>query len=280
VASISLLYAIILGIVQGITEFLPVSSSGHLVIFQNLFGMKEPQVFLDVMLHVGTLAAVFIVFRGDILELIRAALRIAASRRLGGSASEKLLVALIVGSVPTALIGFLFAEQIERIFASMIAAGVGLLITGSLLMLTEWKQQEALSRATDGCGGVGVRQALVVGVAQGIAIAPGISRSGSTITVGLLVGLPRETAARFSFLLSIPAIFGALLFELKDYSPALSPGAAGGTAVFVGALVAAAVGIVSLTVLLKVVKQGKISLFAYYCWAIGALAVIAGIIKG
>jgi undecaprenyl-diphosphatase len=270
-----------LGFVQGVTEFLPVSSSGHLVIFQSLFGMDEPQVFLDVMLHIGTLAAVFIVFRKDILEIARAALRIAATRKIGETSADKMLAAIVVGSAPTAIIGFLFAEQFEKMFASMTSVGVGLLITGCLLMLTEWRAREALARATNGSGGLRCLQAAVIGVAQGIAITPGISRSGSTIAVALLLGVPREMAARFSFLLSIPAILGALLFELKDYSPAGGIGVAGDLpAILAGTLVAAGVGIVSLRILLRIVEQGRISLFAYYCWLLGLLAIAAGILKG
>jgi len=266
--------------VQGATEFLPISSSGHLVILQNAFGMREPQVFLDVMLHVGTLSAVFFVFRRDILEMIRAAIAIARTRAFSGASGEVFLVAVIVGSIPTAVIGFVFADQFEKLFGSMTAAGAGLLVTGALLMLTEWRREEVVSLAMDGSGGIGVLQAALIGVVQGLAIIPGVSRSGSTIAAGMLLGLPRETAARFSFLLSIPAIFGALLFELKDYSPAAGAEGIGAAGVAAGTVIAAGVGIASLLLLLRVVRRGRISMFAYYCWLLGALAIAAGVMRG
>lgn len=234
-------------------------------------------MLLDVMLHMGTLLAVLIVFRDDILDMVRAAARMALSRRLENTSAERMIAAIVVGSVPTALIGFLFADQLEKMFTSMTDAGVGLLITGCLLMLTEWKKHET---ATEGSGGVRPLQAVIVGVAQGVAIVPGISRSGSTIALGMLLGVPRETAARFSFLLSVPAICGALLFELRHYSPAGLGATGSGLAAIAGACVAAGVGIAALILLLRIVKQGKISLFAYYCWVLGALAIVAGLIRG
>ncbi len=262
---------------QGVAEFLPISSSGHLVILQVLFGMKEPQVLLDVMLHIGTLAAILVVFRRDIYELALAAARIAKCRRIGDTAAERMLIALVAGSIPTAIIGILFKDQFERLFSSMIAAGVGLLITGCLLALTAWTAREAAVRTTDGSGGVGLRQAFIIGISQGVAIVPGISRSGSTIATALLLGVPRETAASFSFLLSVPAVGGALLLELKDYASAGTH--ASMPAAVLGAVVAAGVGIAALLLLLKIVKQGKISYFAYYCWFIGIFAIAVGILK-
>jgi undecaprenyl-diphosphatase len=242
--------------------------------------MKEPQVFLDVMLHVGTLSAVFIVFRRDIAELLRAGLSIVKTRKVGTASSEKMLLAIIVGSVPTALIGFLFADQFERLFSSMLSAGIGLLLTGFLLKATQRQPQEEMARALDGSGGITVRQAGLIGTIQGLAIIPGISRSGSTIAVALLLGVPRETAARFSFLLSIPAILGALLLEGKDVLSAAGPGVTNMPATLAGTLIASGVGILSLALLLRIVRRGRISVFAYYCWLLGALAIIGGFLKG
>jgi undecaprenyl-diphosphatase len=264
--------------VQGITEFLPVSSSGHLVIFQALFGMKEPQVLFDVMLHVGTLAAILIVFKNDVAELLRSTVRIARTCKLGNGDAERMLAAILVGCVPTALIGVLSADQVEQMFASTTAAGIGLVITGLILIATFWRNTaESIGPVTNR---VGYFQALVIGAAQGIALVPGISRSGTTIAAALLLGVPRELAARFSFLLAVPAIVGAVLFEMKDYAPA-GPASnhVGLAAMLVGTLVAALSGILALMVLLRVVKRGKLSNFAYYCWAVGLLAIALGTLK-
>jgi undecaprenyl-diphosphatase len=272
----------ILGLVQGITEFLPVSSSGHLVILQNLLGMSEPQVLFDVMLHVGTLMAILIVFRKDVIELIRSGIRILATRKLDDQPGERMLAAIVVGSVPTAVIGFLFSKHIERMFASITAAGIGLIITGFVLMATAWREDRTESEKEPLDNPVTFIQAVLIGIAQGVAIIPGISRSGATIAGALILGVPRELAARFSFLLAIPAIVGALVLELKDYSPAAHSVSASPTtgAMLSGTLVAAISGIIALTLLLRIVRRGRISLFAYYCWAVGLMAIIIGVIKG
>ncbi len=272
----------ILGLVQGITEFLPISSSGHLVILQGLFGMSEPQVLFDVMLHAGTLAAILIVFRKDVVELVRAAIRIAVNRNLGEQPAERMLAAIAVGCVPTAFIGVVFSKQFERMFASTTAAGIGLLITGLVLIGTVWRSEPEADAGAGAPERVGLVHALLIGTAQGLAIVPGISRSGATIAVGLLLGVPRELAARFSFLLAVPAILGALAFELKGHSAAgnTAPASASMPAMLCGTLVAAVAGITALVVLLRVVKRGRIHLFAYYCWAVGLVAIALGIFKG
>ncbi|GAB4353089.1 MAG: undecaprenyl-diphosphate phosphatase [Candidatus Abyssubacteria bacterium] len=264
---------------QGVTEFLPISSSGHLVIFQALFGMEEPQVLFDVMLHVGTLAAILIVFRSDVVQLLRSALRIAHTGKLGDGDSERMVVAIIVGCVPTVIMGVLFSEHVERLFASPTAAGIGLIVTGCILMTTFQRNTAAVIQPL--ANRVGFLHALAIGAAQGVALAPGISRSGTTIAVALLLGLPRELAARFSFLLAAPAIVGALLFEMKDYSPG-NPGShhIGYAPMLAGAFVAALSGIIALVFLLRVVKRGKLSNFAYYCWAVGLLTIALSTLRG
>ncbi|MBI4832985.1 MAG: undecaprenyl-diphosphate phosphatase [Candidatus Lindowbacteria bacterium] len=293
---------------QGVTEFLPVSSDGHLVIFQNLFGMTEPQVLFDVMLHMGTLAAILIVFRKEVGELIRAALRIVLDRKVGDDPNERMLLSIAVGCIPTAIIGVVFADQFERMFASVVAAGIGLMITGVFLASTLLKKNRAAQAvvghsdfsniacsapaeiAVSASGEPGTKAlfsktvplgyALLIGTGQGLAIAPGISRSGTTIAIALLLGVDRELAARFSFLMAIPAILGAFLFEMRDYSSLTNGGeAVGGGAILLGTLAAMAMGIVALKLLLNVVKRGRISLFAYYCWAVGVIAIAVGIIE-
>jgi len=270
--------------------------------------MSEPQILFDVMLHIGTLAAIAAVFGKDINGLLRTAFRMISMRALDDEPGGRMLIAIAAGCVPTAVIGVLFAEQFEHLFSSMTAAGVGLLITGFILMSTAWKKKQTQDaqenahqtalpvgencvgarRAVPACEEssqltqhVSVLQALIIGTAQGIAIAPGVSRSGATIAVALLLGVPRELAARFSFLLAIPAILGALAFEVKDTiggAPidSQSPGIA---ATVSGTIIAAITGIIALLLLLRIVKNGRISLFAYYCWALGILAIALDIMR-
>ncbi|ADK86053.1 Bacitracin resistance protein BacA [Desulfarculus baarsii DSM 2075] len=253
--------AIFLGAVQGLTEFLPVSSSGHLVLGQHLLGLREPQLMFDVAVHVGTLAAVLIVFRDDLLAMIRGLW--AGDDR--GREGRRLIMLVAVGSVPTALMGFLLKDFFESLFASVAAVGAALLFTGCLLMLTRLASGRGL-----GLSEVGPGRALLIGLAQGVAITPGVSRSGSTIAVGLLLGLERQLAARLSFLLFIPAISGALLLQLLDAEASAAPET---SILLAGALTAGLVGYVCLRLLLRVVNQGKISYFAYYCWALGLAAL-------
>ena len=268
----AVIQAMVLGIVQGLTEFLPVSSSGHLVLGQNLFGLKEPELLFDVVVHVGTLLAVLIVFRRDIINLVRelsAAPRVLSGPAgFGGAWRERpefrMLVLIIIGSVPTGLIGVFFKDLFEALFASTLAVGISLLITGAVLFLT--RRIDASGREITGFRPV---DALIIGTAQGLAITPGISRSGLTIGSGLILGLDRELAARYSFLLSIPAILGALFLELKSASggsfgiPELGAG-------FAAAMVS---GLAALLLLLRLVRRGKLHYFAYYCWLVGLVTI-------
>ncbi|OIP98761.1 MAG: hypothetical protein AUK55_02725 [Syntrophobacteraceae bacterium CG2_30_61_12] len=262
--------AVMLGLLQGITEFLPVSSSGHLVIAQQLLGWSEPNLFFDVSLHVGTLAAVLLVFRSDVADLIRGGLlilgRILSRSREPLRHPERLFLLVVAASIPTALLGFFARHALERLFASVAAVGVNLIITGSLLWLTRnTGPRPGLNPARTGLG-----RALGIGLAQGLALAPGISRSGSTIAVGLLLGLERDWAGRFSFLLFVPAVIGAVLLEALDlkYDPAIISSA------FAGAAVAAVSGYVALRLLLRVVHRGAFYRFAPYCWLVGALSLV------
>jgi len=256
-----------LGIAQGLTEFLPVSSSGHLVIFQNLLGFKEPELLLDCSLHLGTLLAVCVYLRGDVARISTAVLR-------GDFRSPHAFLGwmVVAGSVPTAVIGFAFKNHFERMFGSVSLVGIMIAVTGIILITSRIAPAAAkLTSETLGCRtGAGLLAALVVGTAQGLAIIPGISRSGTTIVVGLLCGLERGLAGRFSFLLSIPAIVGALILQLKGESL---------TRVGVGPLLAgfgmsALVGFVALSVLMRTVRNGHLHYFAPYCWAVGLAAFI------
>jgi undecaprenyl-diphosphatase len=259
----SIAQAIFLGIVQGLTEFLPISSSGHLVLFQSLFGMKDPQLFFNVMLHFGTLLAVVIFFRKDVIGILRAVGSTVTGRRKNEE-GEKLFFLMVIASIPTGLMGIVFQDWFESLFAQPKTAGAMLLVTGTILYLTRWVKKEGRDltkmRWVD---------ALLIGVAQGMAIIPGISRSGATISIGLFCGLNRDLAGRFSFLISIPAILGATLLEMREgqsvseVSVSLS-----------GMVVAFGVGLLSLSVLMKIIKTGNISNFSYYCWAIGAVMLL------
>jgi undecaprenyl-diphosphatase len=260
---ISIFQAIFLGVVQGLTEFLPVSSSGHLVFFQSVFGLAEPQLAFDVMLHLGTLLAVVVYFRTDIAQILLGTWAWLKERRKG-EGEARLLLWIVVASVPTGLMGVLFKDWFESFFSMPKTVGLMLLVTGMLLWLTR-----IVKRNEKTTGEMGVLDALIIGIAQGVAIIPGISRSGSTISTGLFRGLHRELAGKFSFLLSIPAILGATLLEFREIDTASGFGVT-----FIGMAVSFFVGLLSLKLLMNIVKKGRLSYFSYYCWAIGILMIL------
>jgi undecaprenyl-diphosphatase len=268
-----MLQAALLGLVQGLTEFLPVSSSGHLVLLQRLFGWTEPELFFDVSVHFGTLLAVCAVFAGDLRQMASAAMVFPSRvRQFGGlrpalrlDADLRMMGLIIAGSVPTAFIGLMFHRVADRIFGSVGIVGVTLILTGILLWLTRYA-----GRSDRTIGQFRFVDALVIGTVQGMAILPGISRSGSTIAAALFLGIDRELAGRFSFLLSLPAICGAMLLSLRDAATASKVPL---SLVLMGTVVAGAVGYVALRVLMHIVKKGILYRFAPYCWALGAIAL-------
>lgn len=256
----TLLQALFLGLLQGVTEFLPVSSSGHLAIAQHfLDGFEQPGVLFDVMLHVGTMVAVIIYFWRDIQ-----AIAVSPFRRGGDSGvHRKMLLLILVGSVPTALIGLSFKDFFEGLFDNMTVVSSMLLVTGTLLFVSE-----RFRRGTRKQGQLTLGDALVVGTVQGLAIIPGISRSGSTIAALLLKGVDGETAARFSFLLALPAVFGAALLSLRH----LSAVPAGELPLYLaGTAMAFVSGYLSIRFLLAVIRRRRLFAFALYCWAAGAM---------
>jgi undecaprenyl-diphosphatase len=267
--------AVVLGVVQGLTEFLPVSSSGHLVLFQHLFGLVEPELLFDISVHVGTLLAVLVVFYRDILRLLEAIVRLPVLARSSGgwgalfaAHPEIRLAAMIAaGCIPTAVLGIAFAKVAEQLFGTLWLVGAALLVTGTFLWFT--RRQKATGRPI---GQMRIKDALIIGFIQGLAIIPGISRSGATICAALYLGVDRELAGRFSFLLAIPAILGALVLGLD--SEAFHTDLPLGTIVL-GSAAAAIVGYLALVVLLKMVKKGQLYRFAPYCWLVGILAIIA-----
>ncbi len=256
--------AIILGVVQGITEFFPVSSSGHLVIFQALFGLKEPQMAFDIFLHLGTLISVLIFFRKDILRLF--------------SEDRKTLLFLIVASIPTAVIGFLFKDVAEKFFAAPRAVGCMLGITGAWLVLASIYANRISQKR-----GLGLFNSIVIGIAQGIAVIPGISRSGATIATGIMTGLDNELAVRFSFLLAIPAILGASavkahkFFQCDIVKYKYHPAAANPEQMlcfWAGGITAMLIGILSIKVILKLIKNNKLHIFGIYCIFMALLVIM------
>lgn len=276
---------IILGILQGLTEFLPVSSSGHLVLGQNFFGIKEPAFAFDISVHMGTFAATVVVFRKEILSILKnlwglasKLLYLKASPGIGtGNRTGKndphirLSLLIITGSIPTACIGFFLKQYEHVIFSSVPLVGTMLLVTGTFLWLT---------RNIDHSGaeveGFRHKTAFLVGICQGLAVIPGISRSGATISAAVFAGIERKTAARFSFLLSLPAIFGAQLLSFKDSMDGSN--AALGDVTIYGTVVSFITGYFALVLLLKIVNQGKFYMFAPYCWVLGVLALLSAII--
>jgi undecaprenyl-diphosphatase len=269
----NILQALCLGVLQGITEFLPVSSSGHLVLAQHLFGLRESQLFFDVTVHVGTLMAVLLVFRTELLRMLKDCFTFVSSPRPSTALSDsielgdsvKMVLIILAGSVPTAIIGLLLRDAADRLFTSPAIVGFGLWTTGLFLIWSLWSRQQRNHLETPK-----VLDALVVGLAQGAAISPGLSRSGITITAGLLLGLRPELAFRFSFLLSIPAILGALVLEVYQ-GVGNHPG---WLVLATGFLSAFLVGWAALRILKSIVERGKIFYFAPYCFAVGTIALI------
>ena len=265
------LHALFLGVLQGLTEFLPVSSSGHLVLFQQLFGLHEPALVFDIFVHVATLGVVLILYRQDVWMLIAAwlgpAVPCAALCQDGErAAARRLGLLVLLANVPTAFCGILFAPVFERLFATPWAVGIALCMTGLML----WGLR-SVAISEGGSARIGVGQALLLGCVQGLAIVPGISRSGSTIAAALFCGIPRVLAARFSFLMALPAILGAALLKWTALST-LSVGHIG--LLLTGMLSAFGIGYLALRLLLHVVTQGTLWRFALYCWLVGGGAVV------
>lgn len=255
---VSVLETAILGIIQGLTEWLPVSSSGHLAVAREFLGWQPPIIFF-VLLHVATLLVVVAFFRKDIVSVLKAIVR-----KDFRSEEGKLAIFVILGTVPTAVIGYAFQNLFKSFFDNLVVVGGALLATGILLFVSDRRESSNPLRLLD---------AFLVGIAQGVAIIPGISRSGATISTGLARRMKRETAFRFSFLLSIPAVLSATIAELDDLS--LLTSSVDVVAVIAGMVVSVVVGYLSLTVLQKIVVQQRFHWFAFYCWAAGSLIIIS-----
>ncbi|HPT69430.1 MAG TPA: undecaprenyl-diphosphatase UppP [Syntrophomonas sp.] len=262
----TLFQSIIMGLVQGLGEFLPISSSAHLVLVPWLFSWHDPGLTFDVALHLGTLFAVIIYFWKDWLNLISSGLTNVRSK------DGRLFWYLVAACIPGGLIGFLLESYAETVFRTPLLIAVMLIVMGIILY---WADQKS-RKATD-IENISFSTAMWIGVSQALAIIPGVSRSGITITVGLLAGLTRESAARFSFLLSTPIIFGAALVKMPDVlaNPAMID-----LNFVVGMIVSAIVGLASIYVLLKYVQSKSYLPFAWYRFALGAIVIAAVFIRG
>ena len=276
------LEAILLGILQGLTEFLPISSSGHLVLAQTFLGLNEPLVFFDVMLHVGTLAAVLVVYRDAIWKLITGGLSTLTNTQFwrepastfNASKELRFIWLILLGSIPTGLIAVLFKTELESFFHEVRLVSVMLILTGIVLQLPRLRKQEMDTSDTPN-GKLRTWHAPLIGIAQGCAITPGISRSGTTISLALFFGIPAKTAAEYSFLLSIPAILGAVALKIRDIEETTIPFYIVGA----GMLAAFIIGYIALRFLLVVLNRGKFSLFSYYCIALGLISLLIALIQ-
>jgi undecaprenyl-diphosphatase len=269
---LTILQSILLGLVQGLTEFLPVSSSGHLVLAGALFNLEPSNdVTFEVFVHFGTFLSVLVVFRDEIQRIIVAVAVGLSPFNIGKAYYReneyfRLGIAILVGSLPAAIIGILYEDEITQAFADPKLVAVMLIITGLILFLTKLPRPRVGKR-------IGTRSALLIGFAQAFAIIPGISRSGSTISMALFLKHPPAIAARFSFLLSLPVIAGATLLKVSDLFR--NGGAAEGWVQLVlGTLTAFASGYFAIRILLKIIQRGKLSSFSFYCLTVGALAIV------
>ena len=270
----SYLMAAVLGIIQGVAEFLPISSSGHLTLFQHFFGMPEPDNLFNVLLHFATLIAVFIYYWSDIWEMITEfflglrALFVPRYRSQGEPpAARRLILLIIVGTLPLVLV-LPVKDLVEGLSGNIYFVAGALIVTGFLLFASDrvkkGRKTERSAKLLD---------VLLVGIAQAIATCPGISRSGTTITAGCFVGFDRKFAVRFSFLLSIPAVLGANILTLKDAIQENSIIVSDIPVYLVGVAVAAVVGYICIRLLKMIADKGKFGWFAYYCWAVGLIVL-------
>ena len=284
----SLLQAIIMGIIQGATEFLPVSSSGHLALFKILFHVNtDTGLMFDVMLHLGTLIAIFAVYYKDIIRMVVEAFKIIRDvfinivrffrNKFGKEENEylkivtngyrKFVLLVIVSTIPTGIIGLVASDFVEMASEILLIPGICLIITSILLFISD-----RIQGGNKGPKNVSYTNGFIIGICQGIATLPGLSRSGTTIATCLISGFDRRFAVKYSFIMSIPAVLGAAILELKDFSTA----ALSGTEILyyvIGMAVAAIVGYICIKTMLVIVRNKKFTIFSIYCLIIGALSI-------
>lgn len=285
--------AIIMGIVQGLTEFLPISSSGHLAITRQIFGLHFDNILFEVILHLGTLIAIVIVYYKDVMNLIVGGISIIGRffqyiiarlekiflnenikiPKIINDEDKKFAMLIVVASIPTALMGLILEQTIIKAFDILLVPGICLLVTGFLLYSTN-KMKYGMKKEDK----TSYIDAIIIGTFQGFAIMPGISRSGSTIVASLLRGFNKEFAVKFSFLMSLPAILGALIFQLKDIE--INELLTQLTAPYLtGMAVSTLVGYICIRFLIKLIKNNKLHYFAYYCFVVGGITIITYFIK-
>ena len=278
----TIIKAIILGIIQGLAEFLPISSSGHLALAKGFFGMEEAPMAFDVFLHLGTLIAVFAIYYKDIFEIIKEFFGICADiianiitffkgdkkyRKIIKTPYRRFTVLVIVSTIPTAIIGVLLKDIVKKSGETLLIPGICLLVTAVMLFVSDnLKDGNKTEKNTSWWN------ALFIGACQGVATMPGISRSGTTITAGLVSGLKRDFVVKYSFIMSIPAILGAVVLEIPKMKGSLSTVPA--SCYVVGVITSAIVGYICIKAMLVIVKKKKFKYFSYYCALIGIAAII------
>jgi undecaprenyl-diphosphatase len=256
---VTLWEAFLLGVVQGATEFLPVSSSGHLVMAETVLGVNESGVLFEVTVHVATLVSILLVYRTRVLDLVKGAF--ARDRT-----SLRYIGLLVVATVPAAVIGVLWKDPIEALFETPAAPAVALLVTGAFL----WSSRHVMAAATGTIPGWGA--ALLIGLAQAFALVPGISRSGATVVTALWLGIEAREAAAFSFLMAVPAISGAAVLQIPDLAAAASGLA--WPALAVGAVTAGVAGVLAIRTFVAMLARRSFYLFAPYCWTVAAVFLL------
>lgn len=285
----TIIESIVLGVIQGATEFIPISSSAHLIIVPWLFGWTDPALTslpFDVALHLGTLVAVLVFFARDWVCLIQAGVKSIVERRIGRDPDRRLAWLIVLGTIPGAIAGFLFESKIDALFhqpgvpiapGTMIVMAILLAGLGALLLLADRLAQHMREMDT-----LTLKDSLLIGLSQALAIFPGISRSGITISSGLALGLKRETAAKFSFLLSAPIIAGAGLKSLLEIYAGIKTGAIARADMIlfpIGFIVAAVSGYLCIRFLLNYLQKHSVSLFVYYRWALAVVIVAVALIR-
>ena len=281
------LQAIVLGVVQGLTEFIPISSSAHLIIVPWLFGWQDPGLAFDVALHLGTLLALLVFFANDWIRLIRAGIMSIVERKIGDDIDRRLAWLLVIGCIPGGIAGVLGETKIEDVFhqpntpqssGAMIVMAVIIALLGAILFMAERVAKHVRELKC-----VSLKDAIVIGLAQALAIFPGVSRSGSTITAGLFMGLTREAAARFSFLLSAPIIAGAGGKSMFEVAGEVKSGAMASSELVyfaIGFIVAAITGYFCIRFLLRYLQRNSTNVFVYYRWLLAVFLIVVAVVRG
>ncbi len=283
----TIIQAVVLGLVQGLTEFMPVSSSAHLIIVPWLFGWSDPGLQFDLALHLGTLAALLGFFWSDWVRLIRAGIASIIQRKIGSDNDRRLAWLLVIATIPGGITGWLAESKIEELFhqpgvpnttGAMTAMAIVIALLGAALFVAE-----RVTRHIRGLDQISLKDAIIIGLSQALAIFPGVSRSGSTITAGLFMRFQRETAARFSFLLSTPIILGAGIKSIFDIRNELAAGtiAQSDLVIYVIGFVAAALsGYLCIRFLLRYLQKNSTNVFVYYRWLLAVLIIVVVFIRG